>query len=64
MSEWQKVVMAMDCAPEGDDDGILICPHCDIDYADCPCPGPHQDDEFEYEERADGLYARKIGAQA
>lgn len=50
----------MDCAPEGGDDGVLICPFCRIDYAECGCPGPHMSDEYEYEERPDGLYARKL----
>ena len=27
-------------------------------YADCPCIGPHQDDEYEYTERDGVLYAR------
>lgn len=54
---WRKVVYAADC--EGDPDDVLICPHCGIDYAECPCPGPHQDDEYDYEQRVDGLYARK-----
>lgn len=60
MSGWVKVVFAMDCAPEGRDDGVLICPACAIDYAECPCPGPHQDDEFEYEERDGVLFARRL----
>ena len=25
------------------------CPTCNEHYAECDCPGPHQDDEFEYE---------------
>ena len=24
--------------------GHPVCPLCEIHYAECPCPGPHQDD--------------------
>lgn len=58
--EWKRVVYAADCLSEDGDDEVAICPHCNIDYAECPCPGPHQDDEFEYEERDGVLYARKL----
>lgn len=54
-SRWQKVIFSADC----NDDGF--CPVCgDIDFGDCPCPGPTQDG-YEYEERLDGLYARWVG---
>lgn len=50
---WQKVVFASDCDEDGN------CPHCKVDYAECGCPGPTQDDLYEYRERADGsLWAR------
>lgn len=56
--QWLKVVFAADC--EGDpENGPLTCPQCSVDYAECPCPGPHQPDEYEYREQADGLYARR-----
>jgi hypothetical protein len=55
---WRKVVFAADCVDEFGDGEVLICPRCGVSYADCPCPGPHQEDEFEYEERPDGLWAR------
>lgn len=58
MSAWFKVVYAADC--QVDDDGeTLICPTCDMDYAECPCPGPHQDDEFDYREVSGTLFARR-----
>lgn len=50
---WTPVVFASDCDEDGN------CPHCGIDYADCPCIGPTEDDA-EYQERRDGLYARRI----
>jgi hypothetical protein len=56
---WVRVVFAAECDDPDGDGEFLICPYCGIDYADCPCPGPHQDDEYDYEERADGLYARR-----
>lgn len=53
---WVKVVFAADCDEDGN------CPVCDIDYADCKCPGPTQDDLYEYEESHDGtLWAKPLG---
>ena len=53
-TDWQRVVFSAEC----DEDGY--CPICkDIDFADCSCPGPTQD-EYEYEERSDGLFARRM----
>ena len=51
-NEWRKVVFAADCDEDSN------CPVCVLDYAECDCPGPTQDG-MEYEERADGLYARE-----
>ena len=51
-SEWQPVVMSCECDEEGN------CPFCGIDYADCPCPGPTQEEEFEYQTFDGVLYAR------
>ena len=53
---WQRVVHSSECDEYGN------CPVClDIDFADCACPGPTQDDIYEYDERPDGLYARRVG---
>jgi hypothetical protein len=54
--EWKRVVHADEC-DEWDN-----CPVCKtIDFADCPCPGPTQDDLYEYREDADGtLWARPL----
>lgn len=55
---WVPVVFASECLDLFGGGEILICPICEIEYADCPCPGPHQDDEFEYQEAGDRLWAR------
>jgi hypothetical protein len=49
---WIEVVFACECDEDGN------CPKCGIDYADCGCPGPSQDEEYDYEERDGKLFAR------
>lgn len=57
MSDWQRVVFSAECDEDGN------CPVCgDIDFAECGCPGPTQEDEFEYEEIDGVLMARRIVA--
>ena len=52
--KWLKVVFASDC------DEDWNCPVCGIDYADCDCPGPNMEDEYDYkEDKAVVLWARK-----
>jgi hypothetical protein len=57
-STWVKVVFAADLDKHGH------CPQCwiergeVIDYADCPCPGPTQEEEFEYKQVRGVLFAR------
>lgn len=54
---WKKVVFSSDCDEDGN------CPLCQIDYADCGCPGPTQEDEYDYWEDADGtLWATPLPA--
>ena len=53
-NEWVLVVFSADCDEDGN------CPFCGVDYGDCPCPGPTQEDEYEYEERDGVLYARRL----
>jgi hypothetical protein len=53
MNDWIKVVFAADCDEDGN------CPVCGDDYGDCDCPGPTQEDEFDYEEFDGVLYARR-----
>lgn len=48
MTSPTKVVFAH----ETDEDGNF--PRCKTDYAECPCPGPSQDDLYEYEVDANG----------
>jgi len=56
---WIEVVFASQC----DDDGN--CPYCRIDYGECDCPGPTQDEEYEYRFEADGtMRARRIDSTA
>lgn len=42
MMAWRPVVFSADC---DEDDN---CPVCGTDYTDCPCPGPTQEDDWEY----------------
>jgi len=51
---WIKVVHYFEC------DEFDNCPVCRIDYADCGCPGPTQDDLYEYKEIEGELYARRL----
>ena len=52
---WRRVIFASDCDEDGD------CPVCGVDYAECDCPGPTQDDMYEYREDDDGiLWARRL----
>jgi hypothetical protein len=51
--QWQKVVFSCDCDEDGN------CPHCGIDYADCGCPGPTQEEEYEYREDKDGVLSAR-----
>jgi hypothetical protein len=53
-----KVTTAAECATcEGC--GEPYCVDCDRHYADCRCPGPHQEDEYEYMEVGGVRYARR-----
>ena len=56
---WQRVVFASDCLP-CPDCGEPVCEKCQAHYADCECPGPHQDDEYEYKIEGDIMIARKL----
>ena len=49
---WKKVIFAAECEPDGS------CPVCGIDYAECPCPGPTMEEEFEYRTVAGILWAK------
>jgi DNA (cytosine-5)-methyltransferase 1 len=58
---WLRVSFAGECL--GGEDGELgdECAICGLDYSnECQCPGPTQDDEFEYDERNGILYARRL----
>ena len=62
-SQWQKVVFAgelEDCEACEE----KWCGQCNEHYFECGCPGPSQEDEYDYEEREDGLYAKPKEANA
>lgn len=49
--QWTPVVFTGDCHRPSEDEAI--CPHCAVDYSECPCPGPHSDEdgwELRYED--------------
>lgn len=54
--ELQKVICADDC-DACEQCGEPVCPLCKTHYADCPCPGPTQGDEFHYKTVDGVLYA-------
>ena len=57
MNDLTRVVFASDCEPcECCDD--VICNQCGEHYADCECPGPTQDDIYDYVEIDGILYAK------
>lgn len=56
--DWQPVLLAAACPP-CDCCGEPFCITCRQHYADCPCPGPHQD-EFEYREIGGCSMARSL----
>lgn len=52
---WKRVVFSCEV---GDDD---LCPVCGLDYTGaCECPGPTQDDLFEYMEVDGELFAKPL----
>jgi hypothetical protein len=51
---WMPVIFSAECDEWGN------CPRCGIDYAECPCPGPTQDDEYEYRIFSKNLWARRL----
>lgn len=52
---WVRVVFSSECDEYGN------CPFCGIDYSECGCPGPTQDEEYEYCERGGVMLARRLG---
>lgn len=60
--EWKRVVFSSECTFEDWDiyKEMPICPECKIEYANCDCPGCHQDDIYEYKEVKGNLYARPL----
>lgn len=58
MRKWVRVRFASDCKP-CECCGEPLCEGCMEHYADCDCPGPTQDDEYEYKEVHGVMYARE-----
>lgn len=64
---FRKVVFADECIYEDwdEDRECPTCPNCLIDYSECDCPGPTQEDEndepYEYKEINGVLYAKPFG---
>jgi len=56
---WMRVVFADDCKP-CDMCGEPVCHTCQVHYAECDCPGPTQDDMYEYEVIDGVMMAREI----
>jgi hypothetical protein len=53
--KWERVVFSADCDEETGD-----CPNCGIDYAECDCIGPTEDD-VEYKFDKDGvMWGRRV----
>lgn len=60
MNELNKVVFAADCGVDPITEELNeICPECGGYYADCQCPGPTQQDEYDYKEINGVLYAKR-----
>ncbi len=55
---WLKVVYAHDCK-DCDMCGEQVCQKCEMHYAECDCPGPTQEDEYEYQDFDGVEYARR-----
>ena len=58
-NKYLKVKFAHDCTP-CQDCGEPFCNSCNLHYFECQCPGPHQDDEYNYKWYENELYAKKI----
>ena len=56
---WYRVIEAGDC-DECEECYEAVCPICEVHYTDCPCPGPHEDEEYSYREFEGVLYARPL----
>ncbi len=63
VNAWKEVVCAAECE-ECRCCYDLICRVCGDHYAECPCPGPTMDEEYEYKEANNALYARRKDEEA
>jgi len=59
--KWVRVVHADECeSVEGMEREMLVCCKCGGIYADCPCPGPTMDDEYEYKFINGVMFAKEV----
>ena len=55
---WVRVVFAAEVADDG------LCPVCkDVEFGDCPCPGPTMQELYEYQE-VEGVLIAKLKHEA
>ena len=54
---WERVVFSANCT--ANEDGTLTCPRCGGTYEECPCPGPSQEELYEYSVDDGVMYARR-----
>ncbi len=55
-----RVIFAYECE-DCEFCGEPVCPACQVHYADCECPGPMQEDLYDYEEVDGVLTATRKG---
>lgn len=62
MEDWKRVIYTGNCIFEDWDEQneMPICPECLTEYQDCKCPGPGQEDLFDYMEIDGILFAKEI----
>ena len=58
---WKQVSFSGDCLGGDEDEPGDLCSICGLDYCEeCECPGPTQDDLYEYQEFDGTLYAKPL----
>jgi len=58
--KWRRVSFAADCIGGTDDEPGEQCSICGLTYADdCKCPGPTEEEKYDYREFRGVMYARR-----
>ena len=57
LKQWTKVLWAEECEPCPLCEDPL-CEECEMHYGECPCPGPGNDELYEYKEIKGILHAK------